>query len=54
MLCTCFQEHVEGDMNNIFSTLGDKVRGLTRPSTSKAGLATQAERKFSQQNSASR
>lgn len=53
MLCTCFQEHGE-DTNSIFSTLGDKIRGLTRPSKSKAGLATQAERKFSRQNSASR
>lgn len=38
----------------MFSTWADNLKGLNSRSKSKAGLATQAERKFSKQKSASR
>ena len=49
------QDHANGETNNdMLSEWAESIRGLTNRSKSKAGLATQAERKFSRQNSASR
>lgn len=48
------QEHRQRNVNNMFSAWTESARSFAGSSKSKAGLATQAERRFSQQKSASR